>query len=175
MPLHQCLDMNFWIRNISNNGIGKLEFFNDQPAAYKMPSYFFSCLELTHLSLTKCMLNPLLGFEGFCNLNSVILVDVIITADMSFGTRLDNMCLERCTGIKHLGCQFKYNNNLTELTIEHSQEIDWGWFEYTQKVDNLVLKGVTNSRKEIINLDRLIGNMPGIISLVLDACFLKVK
>lgn len=89
LPLYLYQDMIFWIKNLSNKGVRKLKIFNRGPMAEKVPSYLFSCLELTHLRLTKCVLNPPLGFRGFCNMVSVKLVDVIITAHMSFGTRLE--------------------------------------------------------------------------------------
>lgn len=173
LPLHQCTDMICWIRNISINGVKEFELFNKQIVTYEMPSYLFSCLELTHLSLTNCTLNPPTRFGGFCNLISVKLVDVIVSADMSFGTRLVELSLEHCTGIEHLGCQFKYNNNLRQLFIYRSREIDWEWFKCTQKVETLFLRRVTNPRKKFINLNKFVGNMPGITSLALDGSFLK--
>ncbi|KAK1374529.1 hypothetical protein POM88_030722 [Heracleum sosnowskyi] len=87
--LHQCLDMTLWIKYISNNGVRKLKIIYESPSVlYKMPCYLFSCLELTNLKLTNCILQPPLNFGGFCNLISVKLEYVIITADLSFGTQL---------------------------------------------------------------------------------------
>ncbi|KAK1374528.1 F-box domain-containing protein [Heracleum sosnowskyi] len=174
LPLSPCLDTDFWIRNISNNGVRKLELLNDQ-SAYKMPSYFFSCFQLTHLSLTNCIIDPPHGGGGFTNLLNVILADVTITADMSFGTQLKELDLRYCIGIEHLGSHFKYNNNLSVVKIFYSGELDWRLFECIQKAHllTLVLKGVSNSRKETISLNKLVGKMPRISTLFLDDCFLK--
>ncbi|WOG99811.1 hypothetical protein DCAR_0519167 [Daucus carota subsp. sativus] len=172
LPLHQCVDVDFWIKNISN-AVRKLELFNKPFTAYKIPLYLFSCSELTHLHLTKCILNPPHRFGGFCNLISVKLEDIVITADMSFGTQLKTLELEGCAGIKHLGCHFDNNNVLTRLVILYSEEIDLGWFECIQKVETLMLKAVSNSRNERISFNKLVANMPRINALVLDDFFLE--
>ncbi|KAK1374535.1 hypothetical protein POM88_030728 [Heracleum sosnowskyi] len=175
LTLHQCLDTGFWISNISKNGVRNLEILNKQRVVYKMPSYIFSCVDLTYLKLEKCVLNPPLGFGGFCNLTDLELVTVIITTDLSFGTRLKQIHLEDCTGIQHLGCLFKNSNNLTVLTIFCSGEFDWRLFESIQKPQllRLTLLRVANSRNEIINLDKLVGSMPRINHLDVDNLFLE--
>lgn len=127
------------------------------------------------MHLTNCILNPPLRFRGFCNLISVQLEDVVITADMSFGTQLEKLELTECTGIKHLGCQFTYNNNLTRLIITDGGEIDFGWFECIQKVEFLAVRGVSNSRNEFINFNKLFANVPKINTLGIDGFFLEVQ
>ncbi|KAL1814961.1 hypothetical protein ACET3Z_017535 [Daucus carota] len=172
LPLHQCVDVDFWIKNISN-AVRKLELFNEAFTLYKIPLYLFSCLELTRLHLTKCILNPPHKFGGFCNLVSVKLQDVVIATEMTFGVQLKELELLYCAGIKNLECQFNNNNNLTDLVIEYSREIDLRWFECIQKVEILNLKGVLNSTNELIRFNKLVANMPRIDVLVLDNHFLK--
>ncbi|KAK1354737.1 hypothetical protein POM88_047993 [Heracleum sosnowskyi] len=157
-----------WIKIITNSGISKLELFNKPLIPYKMPSYLFSCLELTHLSLSNCILKPPRRFKGFRKLIHVNLESVKITADISFGTQLEALILEKCTGIENLGCQFKYNNNLRTLEIMDSEKIDCQWFECTKKLKVLGLRlyrESSNSRKEVISLDKLLGNLPEISGL----------
>ncbi|KAK1366684.1 hypothetical protein POM88_042245 [Heracleum sosnowskyi] len=145
------------------------------------PIYLFSCSDLTHLSLFGCILDPPRGFGGFCNLVSVELEYVKITADMSFGTQLEELVLYGCTGIEHLGCQYKNSNNLTLLKIDTtcgintSKDIDLGWFECVQKVTNLSLRKdqTETSRIKISDLDKLFGNMPRINSLLLEGFTLE--
>ncbi|KAK1374536.1 hypothetical protein POM88_030729 [Heracleum sosnowskyi] len=175
LSLHQCLDTGFWISNILNNGVRNLEILNKQPVFYRMPSYIFSCVDLTYLKLVKCVLNPPLGFGGFCNLTDLVFVTVKITTDLSFGTRLKRIHLEDCTGIQHLGCLVKNNNDLIALTIFVSGEFDWRLFESIQKPQllRLTLNGVANFRNEVINLDKLIGSMPRINYLDVDNLFLE--
>lgn len=174
LPFHNCRDMSLWIKNISNNRVRKLELLNKTLVAYKMPSHLFSCSELTHLTLVNCILNPPTRFQGFCNLIYVKLVDVKITADMLFGTRVEKLYLTHCTGVGHLGCQFKYSNNFTDLIILYGGEIDLEWFECMQNVIvcGLMMERVTNFKNETINLDKLLGNMPMTSILFLGGSFL---
>lgn len=173
---HLLPETDFWIRNISNNGVRKLELINESRDTHKMPSYFFSCLELTNLSLLNYRLDSPRGFRGFHNLLNVKLLRVNLTADISFGTQLKELHLSRCTGIEHMGCLLNSTtNNISKIEIFDSGDLDWQLFECIEKVQllTLALKGVTHSRNEIINLDKLVGNMPRIRALCLDACFLK--
>lgn len=50
-PYLPLLHLDVWIKNISNNGVRTLDLDNRAPVAYKIPSYVFSCQELTHLWL----------------------------------------------------------------------------------------------------------------------------
>lgn len=151
-----------------------MKILNQSPSAYKIPSYLFSCLTLTRLWLTNRIIKPPHNFRGFCNLTSVKLVKVIIATDMSFGTQLEELDLDYCTGIEHLKHQFIYNNNLTLLFIKDCGEIDWRWFEYTKKVEScLLLKGASQNIMRL--LDKLVENMPRIDCLHFDGIFFKVK
>lgn len=172
LPLHRHPDLNFWIKNLSRNGVRKLKLYNKAIDACKIPSYLFSCLELTHLRLSNCILNPPLKFGGFCNLITVKLVKVKITTVMSFGTQLDELELECCTGIEHLGGHFKHGNNLTVLSILKCGEVEWKWFECTQKVENLCLR-LNGEAKKIMNLDKLVDEIPNICTLHLNGLLLK--
>ncbi|KAK1372972.1 hypothetical protein POM88_029165 [Heracleum sosnowskyi] len=91
---------------------------------------------------------------------------------MSFGGKLDKLDLQYCTGIEHLGRQFKTYINLTELSILECGEIDWQWFECTRKVNHLYLK-LNEAAKKFIDLAKLVDNMPGICVLQIDGYFLK--
>lgn len=176
LPFHQSKVMGLWIKNVSNKGVKELKLLNVSLYACTVPSHLFSCSQLTHLTLSNCILNPPLGFEGFCNLIRVQLLLVNINADMSFGTQLKELVMELCTGIEHLGSQFKCGNNLLMLNIDESEGIDWQWFECTQKLQDLRLRmnGMPSSSEEVITLDKLVGNLPRITSLFLDGLFLKV-
>ncbi|KAK1385290.1 hypothetical protein POM88_023025 [Heracleum sosnowskyi] len=172
LPLNHYSDTIFWIKHVSNNGVRKLELFSHLLSAYKIPSYLFSCSKLTHLSLAGCTLTPPPKFEGFCNLITVSLLDVTITADMSFGAQLNELDLQYCNGIEHLGCQFKYYINLTLLTIAECDEVDLQWFECTRKVEYFVViwKG---PEKKIMDVDKLFNNMPRICNIHLEGFLFK--
>ncbi|KAK1374508.1 hypothetical protein POM88_030701 [Heracleum sosnowskyi] len=174
-PSRQCLRTDFWIQYLSNNGIRDLEIFNKSLIPYRMPLYLFSCSGLSYLTLTNCILNPPSRFGGFYNLISVKLTNVLITAETSFGTKLEQLILERCTGIEHLGSLFIRDNNLGVLMITDSRELDWELFECSEKLKltSLMLTGVANSKKKGINLEKLVSNMPRINSVLFDGHFCK--
>ncbi|XP_017238148.1 F-box/FBD/LRR-repeat protein At1g13570-like isoform X1 [Daucus carota subsp. sativus] len=168
------LHTDLWIRNISNSGVKKLELFNKPPSAYKMPSYLFSCSELTDLTLDNCILSPPLGFGGFCNLINARLFDVKIAANMSFGAQLETLDMKFCTGFRYLRGQFGCGNNIRKLTISYCVDIDWQWFKYTRNVETLCLKS-GNWFRRVINLDSLVCKMPKIQVLLLNGIPKSVK
>ncbi|KAK1394854.1 hypothetical protein POM88_013910 [Heracleum sosnowskyi] len=66
------------------------------------------------------------------------------------------------------------NKTLTSpFSPKHSGEIDFGWFECIQKVEIFSVIGVSNSRKELINFNKLFAMMPRINTLGLDDLFLE--
>nr|XP_017240424.1 PREDICTED: F-box/FBD/LRR-repeat protein At1g13570-like [Daucus carota subsp. sativus] len=170
--LHLYLDIDIWMKNITNNGVREVQLHNRTLSAYKIPSYLFSCSELTHLILSCCMFTQPRKFEDFRNLITVLLVGVIITTDITFGAQLTDLHLQRCIGIEHLGCQYKYYINLTFLSITHCGEIDGQWFGCTRKVIDSVLM-LYGAAKSIVDLEELVDNMPRIRTLHLDGSFLK--
>ncbi|XP_074326697.1 F-box/FBD/LRR-repeat protein At1g13570-like [Apium graveolens] len=177
LPIHETRNMDLWIKNISNNGVRQLKLIIGPLLAYKMPSYLFSCSELTHLSLTNCSLNPPLRFGGYCNLIDVTLENVIITDHTLFGNQLKELKLRFCTGIEHLESQFKQNHHLITFLIHKSGEIDPKWFECTKKLRTLSLlsKKGADSRKSYINLEKLLDNMVEIRTIHFNGSFLKVN
>lgn len=171
--INQTLSMDSWIQNIVNNRIRMLEIVNNQELAYPLPSHLFACAELTYLQLSKCILPEAPhNFRGFRNLIGVELSDVLITADMSFGSQLQILELRRCRGIKHLGCQFNYNSNLSKLKID-SEDIFWRWSE--DDGDGRVIRRKAKAWKNSIYLDKLLRNIPRIHFLCVDGYFLEVN
>ncbi|XP_017233333.2 F-box/FBD/LRR-repeat protein At1g13570-like [Daucus carota subsp. sativus] len=170
LPFHESSDLILWIKNISNKGVETLTLRNESPVDCKIPSYFFSCVQLTDLGLEGCVLNPPLGFTGFSKLIRVDLKDVTFSGNMSFGTQVQDLRLHNCRGIEHLGRQFKPDNNLTALYFLNSDVIDWRWFECTYKLQYLriVMSKMPSSTEKVINLDKLLGNMPRLDTLWLE-------
>ncbi|XP_076919834.1 F-box/FBD/LRR-repeat protein At1g13570-like [Bidens hawaiensis] len=64
-------DVIHWISFLSGKGINDftLEYVCEPP--FKLPTHLFSCLELKHLKLYDCCLNPPPTFHGFPNLLSL--------------------------------------------------------------------------------------------------------
>nr|KAJ0228443.1 hypothetical protein LSAT_V11C100032380 [Lactuca sativa] len=70
-----------WMSFLSRNGVKELILTNSS-RYYKLPSYVFSCLDLTKLKLENCLYKPPLEFNGFLNLEELRLEEV------DFGTSL---------------------------------------------------------------------------------------
>nr|XP_017216570.1 PREDICTED: F-box/FBD/LRR-repeat protein At1g13570-like isoform X2 [Daucus carota subsp. sativus] len=165
-------DTIYWIKHISNCGVKKMNLTNYEVPDYEIPSYLFSCSEMTHLSLTGCVLKPPPKYKGFSNLICVSLVHVVITTDMSFGAQLVELYMECCHGTEYLGRQFKYYNNLTELSIRECGEVELQWFESIQKVKHLCLM-LDGKANKVINFADLVDKMPRIQTIHLDNFFLE--
>ncbi|KAJ0439789.1 putative F-box domain, leucine-rich repeat domain superfamily, F-box-like domain superfamily [Helianthus annuus] len=69
-------DISHWILFLSRKGIKDLTIQKSNPPLLKLPIHLFSCLELKHLKLFNCCLNPPPTFHGFPNLLSLELCKV---------------------------------------------------------------------------------------------------
>ncbi|CAM8956110.1 unnamed protein product [Rhodiola kirilowii] len=81
---NKTVDINMWLRVLSNNGVEKIEIdadgYRDNP--FPIPSCLFHCRELEKLSLRVCTLRLPTDFKGFANLTSLSLYHVDITPSL---------------------------------------------------------------------------------------------
>ncbi|KAM3269386.1 hypothetical protein P3S67_030268 [Capsicum chacoense] len=72
--MENYLKIDYLISFLSRNGIRHLvlQFPKDKP--YRLPSSFFTCLQMRHLSLHYCSIQPPSTFEGFDELTSLELL-----------------------------------------------------------------------------------------------------
>ncbi|CAM8950483.1 unnamed protein product [Rhodiola kirilowii] len=82
--MHMTLDINMWLRVLSNHGVQKIEIKVDgyDDASFPIPSCLFHCRELEKLSLRVCTLALPTDFKGFANVTSLILYRVDITPSL---------------------------------------------------------------------------------------------
>lgn len=173
MPVHQA---DIWIKYVSRNGVKELDL-SGSVVGIQLPFGVFSCERLTDLCLSYGILNPPSGFNGFCSLINVSLSDVTITGEMSFGTDLEILELVWCTGINHLGGQFRPNNKLVRLEILSTEaEINWQWFGFTTKLEELelILEAPAYTNETIVDSDALLKNLCRIKELRLNGVVLKL-
>ncbi|KAK9276492.1 hypothetical protein L1049_006026 [Liquidambar formosana] len=78
-------DINQWILFLSNNDIldFTLQIWTDEP--HKLPSHFYSFLQLRYLELWSCVFKPPPTFKGFSRLVSLDLNSVVLEAEL-FGS-----------------------------------------------------------------------------------------
>ncbi|XP_052188100.1 F-box/FBD/LRR-repeat protein At1g13570-like [Diospyros lotus] len=99
--LKSCSEIDHLIYFVSNNDIQELSLLIQRGQAYKLPSSFFSCLQLKHLELRFCTFNPPPRFGGFSMLLSLEFQDVSITSKVlstliSSCPRLEKLKLGSC-------------------------------------------------------------------------------
>ncbi|KAM3203575.1 hypothetical protein P3L10_031201 [Capsicum annuum] len=80
--MENYLKIDYLISFLSRNGIRHLvlQFPKDKP--YRLPSSFFTCLQMRHLSLHYCSIQPPSTFEGFDELTSLELYEVKISSEV---------------------------------------------------------------------------------------------
>ncbi|CAH1441170.1 unnamed protein product [Lactuca virosa] len=97
---------------LSRNGVREL-ILTDSNQRYELPSYVFSCLELTKLKLRNCFFKPPLKVEGFLNLNDLELWNIDFRANLC-GTQINlpqlkKLSMSWCTNV------YNFNINATKL------------------------------------------------------------
>ncbi|KAL9679058.1 hypothetical protein QQ045_016912 [Rhodiola kirilowii] len=81
---NETVDINMWLRVLSNNGVQKIEINVDgyEDNSFPTPSCLFQCRELEKLSLRVCKLTFPIHFKGFANLTSLSLYHVKIAPSL---------------------------------------------------------------------------------------------
>ncbi|KAK2983920.1 hypothetical protein RJ640_017841 [Escallonia rubra] len=170
------LELDQWMLLLSRNGIMDLTLANSSAHRYKLPSYIYSCQELRHLKLSKCIFKPPLMFVGFRNLSILHLkkVSFVVNTFENFPL-LECMTFVTCLGVQHFHiCAPK----LRRFTSIDTQDVRWSSFLNSP---NLTLVYIALCRMgqygqgERIDLVKLVGCLPAIVNLSLDGLFLKVS
>ncbi|XP_074375337.1 F-box/FBD/LRR-repeat protein At1g13570-like [Apium graveolens] len=134
-----------WIKQLAEKGVKVLDLRNQHPSrSSNMPSYFFSCSDLTSLFLDNWKLNPPNKFRGFRNLTKITLWCVIFKTNMSFGTQVQKFRLLFCSRIEHLDIQLtnhgrniRYLNIGRDVKMEKRYALDYNPFTDIKKSFNL--------------------------------------
>ncbi|XP_016438129.1 F-box/FBD/LRR-repeat protein At1g13570 isoform X2 [Nicotiana tabacum] len=97
--LEGCPNFDNLIYFLSRNGIQHLVLEHQSGNLYKLPSSFFTCSQLRHLSLENCIIRPPHVFKGFERLISLKLSGVTISSELlgsliSHSLFLENLVLE---------------------------------------------------------------------------------
>ncbi|KAL8157783.1 F-box/FBD/LRR-repeat protein At1g13570-like isoform X1 [Apium graveolens] len=159
------------IKQLMYKGVKTLVLCNSERSALSSPN-LFDCSELIQSRLSE----PTLHSKCFANLTTVRLVEISISSDMSFGTQIQELYLEKCEGIEHLACQLTTSNNLRTLNISRSETIDCRWIECTKKLEcfGLQLPAANSNTNKSVDLISLLSNSPRINTLLLNGFTLEV-
>ncbi|XP_060214588.1 F-box/FBD/LRR-repeat protein At1g13570-like [Lycium barbarum] len=77
-----CPNIDNLICFLSKNSIHHLALKIHTCSPYKLPSSFFTCLQLRHLTLLRCLIHPPPVFKGFGRLISLELCNVTISSEL---------------------------------------------------------------------------------------------
>ncbi|KAM7493410.1 hypothetical protein LguiB_028019 [Lonicera macranthoides] len=180
IPFSQSPDMDFWILILSRNGIKELTLDNGYVQPYKLPSYIYSCAELTYLELVNCIIfNPPLEFHGFPYLKKLFLENISISPRIgsliSGLPALNKLSLSSCTSIENLKI---LPPKLIWFVVVNSHEFEWQCFKTNSSLLTLYVamgKEVQNvyEQEKHFNLTTLLANLPRLVRLWLDGFSLK--
>ncbi|CAH1451068.1 unnamed protein product [Lactuca virosa] len=101
-----------WMLLLSRTGVRELILVSSN-RCYELPSYVFSCLELTKLKLHNCFFKPPLKFEGFLNLEELILRHIDFGANLC-GTKIN---LPQLKKLSLHSCSNVYNFNIKATNL----------------------------------------------------------
>ncbi|XP_059317064.1 F-box/FBD/LRR-repeat protein At1g13570-like [Lycium ferocissimum] len=128
--LGNCPKIDNLICFLSRNGIQNLVLQFPKGNLYKLPSSFFLCSQMRHLSLNNCLLNPPPAFKGFDKLVSLELCEVTISSKY-FGTLIS--C---CPLLEQL---VLYSSITNHIQITSPKLIS---FDFTGRINFISLKDV---------------------------------
>ncbi|GMP83048.1 hypothetical protein CsSME_00037113 [Camellia sinensis var. sinensis] len=170
-----------WLLFLSRNGIKELILDNRNVKSYKLPSYVFSCPELTHLKLRNCVFKPPEVFGGFRNLISLHFEKMAFSANI-FGALvpsvplLETLNFSGCTGIEHFNI---HSPKLKTFFAADSRDVKSISFQSTPNLTmiSIVLgkKAENPGQGSTINLNKFLDNLPRILKICFDGFFLKVS
>ncbi|XP_028055106.1 F-box/FBD/LRR-repeat protein At1g13570-like [Camellia sinensis] len=169
-----------WLLFLSRNGKKELNLDNQNVKSYKLPSYVFSCPELTHLKLRNCICKLPEAFVGFRSLISLQFEKMAFAANI-FGTLvpsvplLETLNFSGCTGIEHFNIHFPKPKTFVATDSRNVESISF------QSTSNLTMICIALGKKaenpglhSTINLKKFLENLPRILKICFDGFFLKL-
>ncbi|KAL4561352.1 hypothetical protein LXL04_033517 [Taraxacum kok-saghyz] len=177
MALNIFEEVDQWMIILSRNGVKELIITNPNQC-YELPSYVFSCLELRFLRLEYCFIKRPLEFEGFLNLEDLVLMNIVF-GDSSSRTQislpqLKKLSIYEFTNVNNfnikatkLQCLFVVNYaDATLLRLLHSPCLtDVGMYLQNPIEDNI--------RVERMTLMTMLSKLPEIKALSVNGLFFK--
>ncbi|XP_034229797.1 F-box/FBD/LRR-repeat protein At1g13570-like isoform X2 [Prunus dulcis] len=172
-------DIDFWILHLSRNSIKELILEIWGEYHYRIPSYLFSCQNMIHLELLRCVLKPPPTFKGFRNLKSLVISHVILGQDVFQSLIACCPLLERLTLIEFDFAHLKIDApNLQFLVVEGDF---WDLiFENTLNLIDVCVSMDTDVGQiwgcdSSSNLVKFMVHLPHIQRLQIQGFFLKVN
>ncbi|KAL7617369.1 hypothetical protein Lser_V15G03058 [Lactuca serriola] len=167
-----------WMLLLSRRGVRELILANSN-RSYELPSCVFSCLELRSLKMVNCFFNPPRAFEGFLNLEELLL------HHSDFGGRLcgTKINLPRLKRLALVTCTNVYNFNINATKLQTLIVLDCPDAMLLRLLDSPCLfQAIIALRKPIQDFVRvekitlatlMLNNLPSVRQFCIDSHFLK--
>ncbi|XP_071732833.1 F-box/FBD/LRR-repeat protein At1g13570-like isoform X3 [Rutidosis leptorrhynchoides] len=184
MVVDNFQEVNQWIFSLSrkHNGVRELVLTNSNKVPYQLPSYLFHCSELRKLHLKNCIFKPPSPFDdlnnGFPHLNDLSLSNITFEANLGETVfelpGLEKLELSLCTNV----CNFNIKaTKLKSLTVEGCHDVKFIRLLDSQRLTDVhlfITEPIPIPRfEERVNLATMLSNLPYLVSLSADGCFLK--
>ncbi|KAK1413467.1 hypothetical protein QVD17_35240 [Tagetes erecta] len=187
IPFDGFKEVDEWILFLSTKGVKDLSLISSIQR-YRLPSYMFSCLELRKLELFNCTFNPPLQFEGFLNLETLVLVNVEFMPRLGGNVinlpqlkKLSLYCYGCCISSEaRTGCAICTNVYNFTIKAPNLQELFAHTFPdmllqllHSQCIVAVAVSLVKPIQVERTNLAMILSKMPKIEKFFIDGPFLK--
>ncbi|XP_055809505.1 F-box/FBD/LRR-repeat protein At1g13570-like [Solanum dulcamara] len=147
-------DVNKWILRLSQKNIKilTLEYKEGKTVRHTLPSYFFSCLDLTYLMLRNFDFSPTPEFKGFLFLNKLLLYGIHLANNCFEGILsscpvLQRLLLHGCSGVSHFNIS---GSKLKRLSIKADD-----------KFESISLEKAPNLTEVFVSLERVVIGLKG--------------
>ncbi|CAH9131222.1 unnamed protein product [Cuscuta epithymum] len=111
---------------------------------YRLPSSFFGCRKLKHMTLNSCLVHPPCGFTGFSELLSIEMLDVTICS------KILASLISCCPLLEHLKLKISYTYDALEIYAPRLRS-----FEFLSVMESVCFKNTPLLEKVVICSDDL--------------------
>ncbi|KAI3683205.1 hypothetical protein L1987_83705 [Smallanthus sonchifolius] len=166
-----------WMLILSRNGVRELIIGNSNQI-YPIPSSVFSCLEMRTLRLYNCIFKPPLEFQGFLNLEIIILKRVNFGGYLG-GTvinlpHLTKLMLVECDNVNNFNIKAEKLQTLKVYSCPDAMLLRFLHSEHLDVVHICFLKRIEDFlRVERFSLATMLFNLPNLTHFTIDGYFLK--
>ncbi|KAL7616850.1 hypothetical protein Lser_V15G03039 [Lactuca serriola] len=171
ISLDSFQDIDQWMSFLSRNGVMELILTNFN-RRYELPSYLFSCLELTKLKLQNCFFKPPPKFEGFLNLEDLYLRNVDFGASLCGPQislpQLKKLSMYSCTNVSNFNIKATRIWSLAVFTCPGVMLLQ---LLHSPCISRFAIRDFVQGER--MNLEWVLRNLPVIEALYIDGSSLK--
>lgn len=178
------LEIDDWLRVLSRKGVREVTIncYDEDGDRFKLPSHFYNCVTLTHLSLEGAVLKPPLNFSGFCNLVTLELKGALMCSQVI------GSIISKCPQLKRLTLAFaRVSDHQQRLVIDAPKIVTLNLYESVagnillENISSLITVTIMSSECMALQFSnsycpiRLLESLSAVTHLAFDFQFLEVS